>query len=117
MIHVTPLAAKTRADYFGSGRATPNNGRVTFPLPPIDFSRKPILKVTVADLNGSGTILGLIDAKGVWKKSAESGQGTTAIDLATVIPGNGLQNLTLTLDPVTRYGSFVRIRSVKVCYP
>jgi hypothetical protein len=117
MILVTPPKARTRSDYFESSRAVAKTGRVTFPLQQIDLSRKPILKVTLADLNGSGTAIGLLNAKGEWKKHAEIGQGTCSIDLAAVTKSTGLQELTLTLDPVTRYGSFVRIRSVKVCYP
>jgi len=117
MIKVTPQTAWTRSDYFGSGRAVVNTGRVTFPLKQIDFSRKPILKITTPDLNGSGAIIGLLNAKGVWKKCAEGGVGTCSIDLAPVTKWDGTQEVALTLDPATRFGSLVRIRSIKVCYP
>jgi hypothetical protein len=117
MVRITPQTARTRTDYFESGRSVANSGRVTFPLKQIDFSRKPILKITVPDLNGSGTTLGLLNEKGVWKKCAEAGVGTCSIDLATVTKWAGIQDITLTLDPVTLFGSLVRIRNIKVCYP
>jgi hypothetical protein len=117
MIKVTPKTVRTRSAYFGSGKSFANTGRVTFPLQQIDFSRKPILKITIPDLNGSGTTIGLLNAKGVWKKYAEGGLGTSSIDLAAVTQWTGTQEVTLTLDPATRYGSLVRIRSIKVCYP
>lgn len=117
MIKVTPQKARTRSDYFENGRSVADTGRVTFPLKQIDFSRKPILKITIADLNGSGTTIGLLNSKGVWKQYAEIGQGASSIDLATVTQWAGTQDVTLTLDPATRFGSLVRIRSIKVCYP
>ena len=94
-----------------------NTGRVTFPLKQIDFSRNPILKITLPDHNGNGTTIGLLNEKGVWKKCAEISEGTSSIDLATVTKWAGRQTITLTLDPVTRFGSLVRIRNIKVCYP
>jgi hypothetical protein len=117
MIKVTPQTTRTRSDYFESGRSVINTGRVTFPLKQIDFSRKPILKITLLDLNGNGTIIGFLNDKGVWKKYAEVGQGTCSVDLATLTKWVGKQDLTLTLDPSTRFGSFVRVRNIKVCYP
>ena len=117
MIKVTPKAVRTRSEYFGSGRGVANTGRVTFPVKQIDFSRKPILKITTPDLNGSGTTIGLLNAKGVWKKCAEIGVGTCSIDVATITQWTGTQDGILTLDPTTRFGSLVRIRSIKVCYP
>ncbi len=117
MIKVTPPAGRTRSDYFESGRSVAKSGRVTLPLKQIDFSCKPILKITVPDLNGSGTIIGLLDEKGVWKKCGDAGVGTTSIDLAAITKWKGTQEITLTLDPVTLYGSFARVRNIKVCYP
>ena len=117
MIKVTPQTVRTRSDWIGSGRAVVNTGRVTFPLKQIDFSCKPILKITVPDHNGSGTTIGLLNAKGVWKKCAEISEGTSSIDLGTATKWDGSQEVTLTLDPVTRFGSLVRIRNIKVGYP
>lgn len=117
MIKLASPTGRSRSDYFGSDRSAANSVRVTLPLKQIDFSRKPILKVTVPDLNGSGTIIGLLDEKGVWKKCGEASVGTTSIDLATVTKWKGSQDVTLTLDPVTQFGSFVRVRNIKVCYP
>ena len=117
MIKVTPQTIRARCDWFANNRSAANTGRVTFPLKQIDFSRKPILKLTLPDHNGSGTTIGLLNTKGVWKKCAEISEGTCSIDLATVTKWNGGQDVTLTLDPVTRFGSLVRIRNIKVCYP
>lgn len=117
MVKVIPQSGRTRTDYFENGRAVANTGRATFPLKQIDFSRKPIMKITVPDLNGSGTIIGLLNEKGDWKKCAEASVGTTSIDLATVTKWGGTQDVTLTLDPVTLYGNLVRVRNIKVCYP
>ena len=117
MIKVTPQTIRTRSAFFASGRSVANTGRVTFPLKQIDFSRNPILKITLPDHNGNGTTIGLLNEKGVWKKCAEISEGTSSIDLATVTKWAGRQTITLTLDPVTRFGSLVRIRNIKVCYP
>jgi GxGYxYP putative glycoside hydrolase C-terminal domain len=117
MIKLASPTGRSRADYFEAARAPANSGRVTFSLSQIDFSRNPILKITVPDLNGSGTVIGLLDQKGVWKKCGDASVGTTSIDLATITKWKGTQDITLTLDPVTLYGRFARIRNIKVCYP
>ena len=117
MILLTPQTARHRSEYFGSGRAVGKSGRVTIPLKQIDFSRNPILKVTVPDLSGSGTVIGLLDEKGVWRKCGEASVGTTSIDLAAVTKWKGSQEITLTMDPVSLYGRFVRVRNIMVCYP
>ena len=118
MIKIAPQSARARCDYFAANRMGKDTGRVTLPLKKIDFSRKPILKITIADQDGDGTVIGLLDEKSGWKKCVEtSGVDTCSIDLATVTKWDGVKEVTLTLDPVTKFGSYSRIRSIKVCYP
>ena len=117
MIKVTPQTVRGRNDYFESKNALAKTGRVGFPVKQIDFSRKPILKITIPDQNGNGTIIGLMNEKSIWKKCAEiNEEGTCSIDLATVTKWDGSQDVILTFDPVTKFGTHVRIRSIKVCY-
>ena len=118
MIKVTPQTVRGRNDFFESKNALAKTGRVTFPLRQIDFSCKPILKITIPDQNGNGTVIGLMNDKSIWKKCAEiNEEGTCSIDLATVTQWDGSQDVILTFDPVTKFGTHVRIRSIKVCYP
>ena len=118
MIKITPQMVRARCDYFAKKRVGSETGRVTFPLKQIDISRKPVLKITIADQDGDGTVIGLLDEKGGWKKCVEtSGVDTCSIDVATVTQWGGVRDVTLTLDPVTKFGSHSRIRSIKVCYP
>lgn len=117
LIKITPSKGRDRYEYF-MDRVDKPTGRVTLALKQIDFSRKPILKINIADQNGVGTIIGLIDEKQAWKRCLETGgDDIFSIDLATVTKWNGLKDTTLTLDPVTKFGSYCRIRSIKVCYP
>jgi hypothetical protein len=117
LIKITPKTGRNRFEYFMDRQGKPT-GRVTLALKQIDFSRKPILKINVPDQNGNGTIIGLINEKSIWKKCAEINEdGTYSIDLATVTKWDGNQDVTLTFDPVTKFGTHVRIRSIKVCYP
>ena len=118
MIRIAPQSARARCDYFAANKAGRDTGRATLPLKQIDFSRKPVIKINIADQDGDGTVIGLLDEKGGWKKCLEtSGVDTCSIDLATVTKWDGVKEVTLTLDPVTKFGSFSRIRSIKVCYP
>ena len=118
MIKVIPQTVRGRNDYFESKNALAKTGQVSFPLKQIDFSSKPILKITIPDQNGNGTIIGLMNEKSIWKKCAEiNEEGTCSIDLATVTKWDGSHDVTLTIDPVTKFGTHVRIRSIKVYYP
>jgi len=117
LIKITPQKGRNRYEYFMDrvGKAT---GRVTLALKQVDFSRKPVLKINFADQDGAGTIVGLLNEKQAWKKCIETGGvDVFTIDLATVTNWNGVKDMTLTLDPVTKFGSYSRIRSIKVCYP
>ena len=59
-----------------------------------------------------------MNEKSIWKKCAEiNEEGTCSIDLATVTKWDGSHDVTLTIDPVTKFGTHVRIRSIKVYYP
>lgn len=117
LIKITPPKGRNRYEYFMDRDAKPT-GRVTLALKQIDFSRKPILKINVADQDGDGTILGLLDEKQRWKKCLEtSGVDICSIDLAAVTQWSGVKDVTLTLDPITKFGSYSRIRSIKICYP
>ena len=117
LIKITPPKGRNRCEYFMDRVGKPT-GRVTLALKQIDFSRKPILKINLADQDGDGTIIGLLDEKQVWKRGIEiSGVDICSIDLATLTKWSGIKDMTLTLDPVTKFGSYSRIRSIKVCYP
>ena len=95
-----------------SGTKIENNGRVTFPIKQIDFSRKPILKINIPDQDSSSTRIGVTDEKGQYKQCPG---GFT--DLSAVTKWTGTKDLTLSIDPATSHGKFVRVRSIKVCYP
>ena len=118
MIKITPRLIQARCDFFGKNRVEMNNGRVTFPLPNLDFSRKPILKIHVPDQGSEGTTVGILDEKGAYKKGAAlNGVGTFSIDLNALTKWSGTRKVTLAIDPCRNFGRYVRIRSLKVCYP
>lgn len=118
MIRITPKTGRARCDYFEKNHVPSETGRVTLPLRQIDFSRNPLLKIHIPDQDGDGTIIGLLDEKGAWKKCVEtSGVDICSIDLAKVTKWEGDKDVTLTIDPVTKFGNFSRIRSIKLCYP
>ncbi len=117
MLKITPKTVMGRHDYT-SGMRIENNGRVSCALKPIDFSRNPILKIHIPDQNSHGTRIGLTDETGQYKQCASTSvPGTCTIDLSAVTRWAGTKNLTLSIDPATGHGSYVRIRSIKVCYP
>jgi len=117
MIKITPKTALSRHDAT-SGTKIQNNGRVTFSMKQINFSRKPILKINIPDQDSSATKIGVTNEAGQYKPCATfGGVGTCSIDLSAVTKWIGTKNLTLNIDPATSHGSYVRIRSIKVCYP
>lgn len=117
MLKITPRTAMGRHDH-ASGTRIENNGRVSCALKQIDFSRKPVLKINLPDQDSHGTRIGVTDEAGHYKQLASvSVPGTCSIDLSAATKWTGTRDLTLNIDPATAYGSFVRIRSIKVCYP
>ena len=113
MLKITPKTALGRHDAT-SGTRIENNGRVSRALKQIDFSRKPILNINIPDQDSSGTRIGVTDETGQYKECKSSGG---SIDLSAVTKWTGTKDLTLCIDPATGYGKYVRIRSIKVCYP
>lgn len=113
MIKITPKTALSRHDA-SSGTKIQNNGRVTFPLRPIDFGRKPVLEINIPDQDSRGTRIGVTDETGLYKECHSTGG---SIDLSAATQWTGTKNLTLSIDPATSYGKYVRLRSIKVCYP
>ena len=66
----------------------------------------------------SSALAGVTDETGQYKQLATAGApGTCSIDLSAVTKWTGTKDLTLCIDPAAGYGSYVRIRSIKVCYP
>ena len=117
MLKITPKTALGRHDSM-SGTHIENNGRVSFPLKQIDFSRKPVLKINIPDQNSSATKIGVTDETGQYKQCVSTSvQGTCSIDLSSVTKWTGTKDLTLRIDPATGHGRYVRLRSIKVCYP
>ena len=117
MIKLTPKTVLGRHDAT-SGTRIENNGRVSFALKQIDFSRKPILKITIPDQDSSATKIGVTDESGQYKQCSPSGEGkTSSIDLSAATKWTGTKDITLSIDPATSHGKYVRIRSIKVCYP
>jgi len=117
MLKITPKADLGRHDYT-SGTRIENNGRVSCALKQIDFNRKPILKIHIPDQNSHGTRIGLTDETGQYKQCASTPvPGTCSIDLSAVTKWTGMKDLTLNIDPATGHGRYVKLRSVKVCYP
>lgn len=113
MLKITPKTVIGRHDYT-RGTRIENNGRVSCALKHIDFNRKPILKIYIPDQDSSGTRIGVTDETGQYKECKSLGG---SIDLSAVTKWTGTKNLTLNIDPATGHGKYVRIRSVKVCYP
>jgi hypothetical protein len=117
MLKITPKAALGRHDYT-SGARIENNGRASCALRQIDFSRKPVLKIDIPDQDSHGTRIGVTDEAGQYKQLASpSAPGTCSIDLGAGTRWTGTKDLALSIDPAAGYGSYVRIRSIKVCYP
>jgi hypothetical protein len=117
MIKITPKMALGRHDA-QSGTKITNNGRVSCALKQIDFSRKPVLKIHIPDQDSHGTAIGVTDEKGQYKQCTSYGAaGTCTIDLVAATRWTGVKDLTLNIDPATGHGKYVRVRSVKVCYP
>lgn len=117
MLKITPKTVLGRHDH-ASGTRVENNGRVCFALKQVDLDRRPVLKIQIPDQNSQGTRIGVTDATGQYKQLATtSGTGTCSIDLSAVTKWTGTKDLTLNIDPATGHGSYVRIRSIKVCYP
>ena len=117
MLKITPKTVLGRHDYT-SGTRIENNGRVSCALKQIDFSRKPVLKIDIPDQDSSGTRIGVTDETGQYRQCASTSvPGTCSIDLCAVTQWIGTKDLTLSFDPATGHGRYVRVRSVKVCYP
>jgi hypothetical protein len=113
MLKITPKTVIGRHDYT-SGTRIENNGRVSCVLKQIDFSRKPVLKINIPDQDSSGTRIGVTDETGQYKECKSI---VGAIDLSAITKWTGTKDLLLSIDPATSHGKYVRIRSVKVCYP
>ena len=117
MLKITPKTILRRHDA-ASGTKVANNGRVSFALKQIDFSRKPILKINIPDQDSHGTKIGVIDESGKYKECRSTGTGKVySIDLGAATKWTGTKDLTLSIDPATSHGKYVRLRSIKVCYP
>lgn len=117
MLKITPKTVLGRHDYT-SGTRIGNNGRVSCELKQIDLGRKPVLKINIPDQDSHGTRIGVTDETGQYRPCATmSVPGTCSIDLGAVTKWTGTKDLTLSMDPATGHGRYVRIRSVKVCYP
>ena len=117
MLKITPKTVLGRHDYM-LGTRIENNGRVSCALKQIDFSRKPVLKINIPDQDSSGTRIGVTDETGQYRQCASTSvPGTCSIDLSAVTKWTGTKDLTLSIEPATGHGRYVRIRSVKVCYP
>lgn len=118
MVKITPKVERSRADFFSANRTKSDNGRVTIPLAELDFNRNPVLNISIPDQDGAGTVLGLIDENGEWRRCAEQNDiGTLSINLATATKWTGLKKVSLTIDPSTNFGSLLKLRSIKLCYP
>jgi hypothetical protein len=117
MLKITPKTVLGRHD----SRTAPqieNNGRASFTLKQVDFARKPVLKITIPDQDSSVTRIGVTDEPGQYKQCQPSVSGKTySIDLEAATKWTGTKDLTLTIEPALGYGSYVRVRSIKICYP
>jgi hypothetical protein len=69
---------------------------------------------TGRNLPGCVTRIGVTDETGQYKECKLMGG---SIDLSAITKWTGTKDLTLSIDPATGHGKYVRIRSVKVCYP
>lgn len=112
MLKITPKTTLKRHQSM-SGVKIETNGRVSCPLKQIDFNRKPVLIIKIPDQDSSETRIGVTDETGQYHECKLS---RGSIDLAAT-KWTGTKDLTLSIDPATHHGKFVRLRSLKVCYP
>jgi hypothetical protein len=107
MLKITPKTVLRRHDA-ASGTRIENNGRVSFALKQVDFSRKPVLKINLPDQDSHGTKIGVTDETGQYKQCALIGiPGHVSIDLAAVTKWTGTKDLTLS------HGSRDRSRQIR----
>lgn len=118
MIKITPRVMKGRGEYFENKLVETETGRVTIPLGSIDFDRNPILKLHIPDQYSEGTKIGLsYKSEQTRGQILDSDHRTSFIDLNALSKWKGTRDVVLTIDPATKFGRYVRIRSIKVCYP
>jgi hypothetical protein len=116
MIKIMPKTEVSRHD-LQLGMKVENNGRVSFPLKQIDFSRKPMLNINIPDQDSIFTKIGVTGETGQYNKCPSNVEGKTySVDLSAVTKWTGKKDVTLCIDPATSHGKYVRVRSIKICY-
>ena len=114
-LKIQPAFSQRRFDY-KNGSIIPNNGEVSYPIGNVDFSKSPILKINLPDIDSNFAIIAVIDETG---KSVVLNSVTREFGVYTFILKSwwsGITNLTLNIKPSTNFGNYVKIRSVKLCY-
>jgi len=116
-VKIEPAFSQRRFDY-KSGSIITNNGEVTYPIGAVDFSKDPILKINLPDLDCNFANIGVIDETGKYVacNSGIKELGVYTFNLKSITKWSGIKTLTLYIKPSTNFGSHVKIRSVKLCY-
>jgi len=114
MVKVLPMQGVRRPDFIEGLSGA--NGRVSLPLGRVDFTRQPYLEVNIPDQDSNQTKIGVSNSSTNKQLLSTSLNKSNVLDLAALTAWTGVQNLTLTLDPVTNYGTYLRVQAVKVHY-
>ena len=116
MLKVTPMQGMTRWEY-RNGTQIANNGRLSFPIGNVDFTRGPVLTINLADSDVPSSAIGVTDSDGNYKQLVSAGYPRIyTVRLATQTGWTGLKNLQLNIDPVKTYGHSISLQAVKLSY-
>ena len=116
MLKVLPMSGMTRWEYKNGARIT-NNGRVSFPIGSVDFTRGPVLTINVADSDTRTSTVGVTDESGTYKSLVTTSYPRIyTVRLATPTGWTGLKSLQLNIDPVKTDGHSISLRAVKLSY-
>ncbi|MEY4242772.1 MAG: hypothetical protein RLZZ245_357 [Verrucomicrobiota bacterium] len=115
MLKVAPMQGLTRWEYKNGTQIT-NNGRVSFPIGNVDFTRNPVLTIHVADSDARSSAIGVTDENGTYKSLVTAGYPRIYTVSLAGTRWTGLKNLQLHIDPVKTDGSSLSLRAVKLSY-
>lgn len=115
LLKVIPMSGMARYDYKDGARIA-NNGRVSFPIGSVDFTRGPVLTIHVADSDARSSAIGVTDENGTYKSLVTAGYPRIYTVSLAGTGWTGLKNLQLHIDPVKTDGSSLSLRAVKLSY-
>jgi hypothetical protein len=116
LLTITPREPLTEADA-AEGRRVADNGRVSHPLGEVDCDREPVLLLTIPEQLSVATQVSVTDAAGRVQRLGRFDQpGSYTLDLRALTKWSGKHQPTLTIEPATSFGSFLRLQCVKLCW-